>query len=277
LGSPQQAVEAIGAWTMDALAVLLNVSRPGPRNPDLPCTLEEAKADLRRMAANPVKLARPVLVLGAYHAWAPVPWALARKIRRLTGAGEREVVCVPYLWETTLHAAAAKGARTAIGAWGLAPGGASVPVDVVGISMGGLVARMVAAGERAGLGLPWDLPRIDARRIFTFGSPLRGAKAALRLCPDRAARDMCPGSALLGRLEAEAARDIELICYGQLRDQIVGATRTAPEGMDPIWTGGTLVFSHFATPHNPWFLADMARRLRGEEPLWTAGSKPPRD
>ncbi len=228
------------------------------------------------MAANPKKLQRPVLVLGAYHAWAPVSWAMAQKVRRLTGANEREVVSVPFLFETSLHAAAVKGARVAVEAWGLGTGGASVPVDVVGISMGGLVARMVLAGDNAGLGLPQEMARIDARRIFTFGSPLRGARVALRVRPDRAARDMRPGSPLLRRLDANAA-GADLICYGQVRDRIVGATRTAPEGMEPIWSGGTLLMSHFTTPHNPWFLADMARRLRGETPLLHVSGSPPRD
>ncbi len=266
----------MGSRLMDAVSGALCFTRCGPQNPQLPCTLHEVRDELRRMAANPKKLERPVLILGAYHAWAPVSWAMARKVRWLTGAGEGEVVCVPFLFETSLHAAAAKGVRGAMRAWGIASNGGSVPLDVVGISMGGLVARMVSSGDNAGLGLPLEMARLDAKRIFTFGSPLRGARAALRLRPDRAARDMRPGSALLRRLDARGAR-AELICYGQLRDQIVGATRTAPEGMEPIWSSGTPLFSHFTTPHNPWFLADMARRLRGEEALLRVGGAPPRD
>src|SRR5262245_56803073 len=80
------ALETLGSLLMDAFAAVLAVRRAGPQNPSLPCTLAEARADLQRMARDPKPLARPILVLGAYHAWAPVQWALLRKLRRLTGA-----------------------------------------------------------------------------------------------------------------------------------------------------------------------------------------------
>jgi hypothetical protein len=227
------------------------------------------------MAARPVKPERPILVLGAYHAWSPVVWAMVRKLRRLTGAGEQEVVGVAYPWETSLRAAAVKGVTRAAAAWGLSPAATTVPVDVVGLSMGGLIARMASAGDNEALGLPPDLPRLDAVRIFTFGSPMQGSRRAMRIRPDQAARDMRPGSAILQRISA--ATGPEIISYAQLRDNVVGATRTAPAGLEPIWSSGTLLFSHFTTPHNPWFLADMARRLRGEEPLLRAAGAPPRD
>lgn len=270
-------IETMGSWLMDAVAVASSFSRPGPQNPAFPCTFDDARDDLRRMAADPRPLARPVLVVGAYHAWAPVQWSLVRKLRRLTGAGDADIRSVSFPFETTLHAAAAKAAAHAIKYWGACSNGASVPLDLVGISMGGVISRLLTACDNAALGLPLDLPRIDARRIFTFGSPLSGARVALKIRPDRAARDMRPGSPLLQRLGAPRDDGPELICYAQLRDQIVGATRTAPPGMTPIWSSGTPIFSHFTTPHNPWFLADTARRLRGEEPLLQTAGAPPRD
>jgi hypothetical protein len=67
------------------------------------------------------------------------------------------------------------------------------------------------------------------------------------------------------------------VCYAHTHDVIVGATNTAPPGMDPIWTDGTLAWSHFAVVHNPIFIADTARRLRGDTPLLHTSGPPPRD
>lgn len=268
-------MRVIGSLILEAFAGVVGSTRRSSGNPELVCTLDEARAELSRMARDRRPLARPILVLGAYHAWPPVVWAMVRKLRRLTGAGENEIVGVSYQWETSLRAASEKGVKRAVDAWGLAPGGTTQQIDVVGLSMGGLIARMVSSGDNEALGLPPDLPRLDAKRIFTFGSPMQGSRRAMRIRPDQAARDMRPGSAIIERIQS--ARGPEIISYGQLRDQVVGATRTAPRGMEPIWSSGTLLMSHFTTPHNPWFLADMARRLRGEEPLLSADRAPPRD
>lgn len=271
------AIEAAGAWLMDVSSAICNLDRPGPHLPSPPCTLAEARDELRRMASDPKPLARPVLVLGAYHAWAPVSWSLVRKLRKATGAKEHEIRCVPFLFETSLHAAAIKAVRHAAAFWPPTPDGISPPLDLVGISMGGLIARIISGPERMSIGLPPDLARINAARIFTFGSPLAGARIAAHVRPDRAARDMRPDSHLIQRL-GPASDATPLICYAQLRDNVVGARRAAPIGMHPIWTGGSRLFSHFTTPHNPWFLVDIARRLRGEPPLFNAATTcPPRD
>lgn len=67
------------------------------------------------------------------------------------------------------------------------------------------------------------------------------------------------------------------IPYAQLGDEIVGATRSAPPNQVPIWTRGTLLFSHWSITENPLILADLARSLRDEPPLLTPGPPPPRD
>ena len=71
------------------------------------------------------------------------------------------------------------------------------------------------------------------------------------------------------------------MCYAQLRDWWVGAGRAAPPGMVPIWTdtegAAARVFSHFQINFNRRVLRDIARRLRGEEPVARCGSLPPCD
>ena len=69
----------------------------------------------------------------------------------------------------------------------------------------------------------------------------------------------------------------ELVCYAHTNDAIVGARNTAPPGVEPIWTQGTLVFSHSTARFDRRILADIALRLRGEKPLSLRGSVPPGD
>src|SRR5690606_31698393 len=105
-----------------------------------------------------------------------------------------------------------------------------------------------------------------------------GAKLAKLIAIDGAARSMKPGSPLLGRLNAEHERaDYELICYARLNDTWVGATNSAPPGVNPIWVPGTLIASHQTITTDQRILADLGRRLRGEEPLARPGECPPRD
>jgi hypothetical protein len=62
---------------------------------------------------------------------------------------------------------------------------------------------------------------------------------------------------------------------------MVGATRTAPTGMEPLWVDPVRPFprvlSHFASVYDERIIADLSRRLRAEEPLALRGSTPPRD
>ena len=89
---------------------------------------------------------------------------------------------------------------------------------------------------------------------------------------------MRPGSDALARLDrALEHADYEMVCYAQVNDTWVGATRSSPPGREPIWTRGTFMFSHFTTSENRTVLIDIARRLRREEPLGREGGPPPLD
>jgi hypothetical protein len=147
-------------------------------------------------------------------------------------------------------------------------------VDVVGVSMGGLVARAAASdwvARRSAAGSR----RVRIARLFTLATPHKGATLANRICPDGTARDMRPGCDFLSRLNAEPPEH-ELICYARLRDWWVGATNTAPPGREPMWVDAPALLSHQLVTHDPVIRTDVARRLRGEEPLGRP-SHPPRD
>ena len=138
---------------------------------------------------------------------------------------------------------------------------ATVPVDVVGFSMGGLIARYAAMAEdRAGR----PARRLKVARLFTVSTPHLGARMAWTSPLEAPARDMRPGSAFLARLD-EALPDpgYELVAYGRNRDATVGWPRAAPEGRtlhwvpSPWWQRG-----HADAKKDPRILADIARRLR---------------
>jgi pimeloyl-ACP methyl ester carboxylesterase len=240
-----------------------------------------ARADLARMKRELKPLARPMVVLNGYHAWAGLAQNLADRLVRLTSGQRGDAIAVSYMHATSFCAAHAHATREVCG-WL----GEGADVDVVGISMGGLVGRMCAANTR-----------LRVARVFTIGTPHRGAQWASILAMDDAARCMRAGSAFLQELDAAPLPEIH--AYGQLRDGIVGARQTYPHvgphmgphmgphvgqhvgqhaGQHigrPRWMSGTRVLSHFTGTHNPIILCSIARALRGEEQLFDFGSDPP--
>ena len=262
-------IERAGVGMMHAFDACTGCVRRGQQNPALPCGVAGARAECARLAASPKSPPRPVVVLGGYHAWGPVSWVVAYDLRQLTDPAAAHVLPVQFMLDTSLQSCAARVIRLVRDRYGTLDDTRTVEVDAVGISMGGIVARLACAGDHAAFAMPAGLPRLNVRRIFTFGSPHRGSRIAKLVAPDRAARDMKPGSDMLARLDACLAhRDApELTCYAQVRDHTVGALHASPPGRHPHWSDSTWTLSHFATPHNPWFQADCARRLRGDEPF----------
>ena len=85
---------------------------------------------------------------------------------------------------------------------------AEIEVDVVAISMGGLIARYAA------MPLPDDSRQLRIRRLFTISTPHRGAKLAALPTFDQRQIDMRPGSAFLASLDdALADADYDLLPY----------------------------------------------------------------
>jgi pimeloyl-ACP methyl ester carboxylesterase len=246
-------------------------------------TRESAATDLAGLYNHQRPLVRPVVVLSGYRTLGIHAAALVVTLRKATSGKDEDFLFLSYPLETDLDHLADYVVRQVDKKWPSADDRQTVPVDVVGVSMGGVLARWAA--------LPPDQRRRDVTdaaapgakrlnivRLFTFSSPHQGALMSEALPIDPAARDMRRGSAFLDALdEGRSAHPYELVCYAQTGDNIVGATRTAPPGEDPIWTDGTVLFSHFSVVENPIFLADAAKRLRGETPLVTPHGPPPHD
>ncbi len=253
-------------------------------NPDFPAADGIIQAEWRRMAAQPRALARPLVVLGGWRAPHYGAAGLALRLAQLTSARPEQVLPVSFFWRASFPSILGKTINRIHAALLSNPADGPIEIDIVGISMGGLVARALAAeidgpgtlGDGPHPGAPLD--RLRIRRIFTIGTPHRGAALARYLVPDSAARTMRPGSALLEWLDAHLPRrDYELVCYARLRDGWVGARNTAPPGMDPIWTSGLRILSHLSIGHDRRIQVDLARRLRAEPPLAVRSSPPPCD
>ncbi|MEM7577791.1 MAG: hypothetical protein AAF328_09970, partial [Planctomycetota bacterium] len=140
--------------------------------------------------------------------------------------------------------------------------GLTVAVDAVALSMGGLVCRYAAV----------DLPgrrRLNLQRLYTVGTPHRGAAWGTRWSLDRLVRDMKINSPFLVELEASRGdAPYELVSYVRLGDGIVGEENAAPPGETPIWVDNLPGSrAHANALHDPRIRADILLRLRGLEPL----------
>lgn len=258
----------------------------GKPNPAIKVTPIQATAELNKMEKAPTPLQRPVVVLNGYHALPFYISTLTANLTRATSGKDDDFLAVSYTLDSTFESMAQNIVEQVDARWPSTDPAQTVEVDVVGASMGGVLARWAALPpeQRVRAGEPvqpaTDAParRLKIARLFTLAAPHRGAAICDLVRPDSAASDIRPGSPFLQTLDQTfPSADYELVCYTQLRDLTVGATRTAPLGREPIWTEGTIFFSHLVALQNPIFQADIARRLRGEEPLAVPDGPPEHD
>lgn len=252
-----------------ALASTNSGGRDAPRsrgvvNPAFCPTADEVQAKWAQLAATPHEHPRTVVVVCGWRA----PLAALRTVRaslKQLMPGTRVVPIAFAQASSMAHADAAT--RKVLDARGLT----DAPIEVVAISMGGLVARALAAGTFAR-----PVPIVN---LFTFATPHRGAVLAKLIRPDAAARDMRPGSAFLRDLDSALDRaSFELTPYGYLRDWWVGCENTAPPGRTPHWLDpqgfrGRLL-SHFMITTERRIILDVALRLRGLSALSQPGPLP---
>lgn len=237
-----------------------------------PAEIYEKRRELQK---DPVALERPVIVLSGYHAPPTMTARLASRIASLTSGDRDDTLSIAYTFQSDFDDIVPHVLRKIEERFPSDDPEETIEVDVVAISAGGLVARAASLPLE-----PDDIrsKRLKIKRLFTLGTPHRGAILAERIALDRAAKDMIQGSDFLNKLDAALPEiDYEIYPYAHLNDQWVGATRSSPFGMDPYWTGGRKMFSHFAVGDNWMFVLDIALRLRGQEPIAAEPSTPPRD
>lgn len=247
------------------VAASLAACSASPRNPSFDVSLADARADLRRMRDEPVPLQRPVVVIGGFaDPMGLAPDRIAKLLREATGDGR--ILSIDMGGVITFDGARHKAIAAVEKAFPSGDPSATVEVDVVGFSMGGLVARAAAAPPG---GESNDPRRLRIARLFTIATPHRGASAAL-LPLGPLVRDMTAGSDFLASL-AEAERDAgayPTYHYTRLGDRVVGEANAAPAGQTAWWVAPPWhETSHIHAYKDPRILADVARRLRGETPL----------
>lgn len=251
-------------------------------NPDYPQTHAQIEVEERRIRATFAPLPRPLIIVGGYHAPQAQPVALLQRLQRLIGpdafaaSPSARPLCLSFLLgiDTDRILDALADQIAASGLRDPASPDRTVEVDLIGISMGGVLCRALCQP-------PWRTQRrkliVRAARIFTLGSPHRGATLAREITLDPAGLDLAPNSAFLRTLNSTASvQPHELICYARLRDFWVGATNASPPRHPVIWTPGLLAFTHLCLSQDRRILVDLSRRLRGEPPLAHA-STPPSD
>ncbi len=190
-----------------------------PTNPSFPVTLAEARREFKRMRAEPRALERPLLVLGGYLEPGLSKAFLKRRFHGLTGddriTGVSFALCGTFE-ECRLKAIAAvdKQFPCLDPVW-------TTEVDVVGVSMGGIVARYAAlwpenAGARG----------LRIARLFTISSPHLGADRARLPAINQLQVDMRADSAFLRRLNRPRTRRLFRSSPTSASATILSARRT---------------------------------------------------
>ena len=238
-------------------------------NPAFPISHAEADRQLRAMRDDPAELRRPVVFVGPFVDLFLAEWLTTGELKKhfsndewITGVSFGPWMsfegCRRKLLERVEDRFPSDDPR-----W-------TTEVDVIGYSMGGIVARYSA--------LPFELDPIDdsepgkrlrVARLFTIASPHRGADMAALGGLNRLAAGMQTDSPLLRLLDgALPTAEYELIPYARLGDAVVGVGNTAPPGRTPYWVSSRpLELAHVQAAYDPRILADIVRRLRGEPPL----------
>ena len=235
-------------------------------NPSFAVPMAEAKAILRQMQDDPRTLQRPLVVAGGIHDPGFIAARVARSVRRTMDPDD--------LVTTVSFTGRGKGTFDdcrdhLIGsvekAFGTTNGPATVEVDVIAFSMGGLVVRHAARHRDDGG------KQLKIRRLFTISTPHRGARMAGLPTLDHRALDMRQGSEFLAGLDEELSRaPYELYTYARLGDMIVGEQNASPPGRHPWWVANPpFGLAHIGAPHDPRIMADILRRLRDEQSLTT--------
>lgn len=256
-------------WIVVAAALCAGCAAQ-PVNPSFPVTSDEAKQALREMANQPKKLERPLVVVGGYLDPNVSPTFLKGKLCQATGDDRVVRVAVGFSGSfeecrEMVIAAVDEAYPSDDPVW-------TTEVDVIGASLGGLVARYAAAPSRDG-----NRPRrLKIARLFTIASPHSGAALAKAISLTHFQAEMRPGSDFLKYLaEYDAEAGYELFAYTRLNDKLVGEEYTAPPGQNPLWVA-TPPFQagHGNAWHDPRIIADIARHLRGEQPFSTKPATP---
>lgn len=238
--------------------VLCGCTVDDPLNPAFPLRYAEAREALASMQQEPRKPVRPIVVASGIHDPGLISGRLARDLHELLHP-EAEIVHVAFFGANTFDACRDRLIESLEEACPSPHEDATIEVDVVGFSMGGLVARYAAMPREDG-------KRLRLARLFTISTPHQGANWARFPTFDSRIRNMRRGSDFLKNLDRHFEKaEYELVCYVRRGDAVVGLENAAPPGREVIWVANRpLTPAHIGAGRDARLLADIARRLRHE-------------
>lgn len=234
-----------------------------PQNPSFPVTFSQAGKAVDQMRSDPQPLSRPLVVIGGFGDLNISPPLFKNFFQTISR--DSQIITVSVGLCQSFHECRHKVIEEIDKVLPTTDPDFTAEVDVVGASLGGLVARYCAAPSDDS-----EHPRrLKIARLFSISSPHNGATLANLIAITAYHRDLRPNSLFLQHLaEHDAEATYELYPYVRLHDELVGAKNAAPPGVDPLWLPNPpLTMAHLGAIIDVRILADIARRLRGEEPF----------
>ncbi|MHC5112532.1 MAG: lipase family protein [Planctomycetota bacterium] len=241
-------------------------------NPSFDVGVKEAWAALEEMAADPRKPQRPVLITGG---WQGKNLDSVRTYKLAAMAlGEENLIVVTYGGINTMSGARTRTIQRVLEAAGPVDANGYTPeVDVIGISMGGTVARDAACPPREdGTDDPHRL-KIDT--FYGISVPHQGLRLGVLGFYNRMAREMFSDSETNNRIQKYfEPGDYRIEDYGRLGDPWVGVENATVSGQTIRWLPNTGIGQAHLGFKDPRIVADIVKRIRGEEPFSTDPAAP---
>ena len=234
-----------------------------PVNPSFPITQSQADQAIAEMRADPRPLPHPVLLVGGFLDPEVVP--TYQKFFFKSVSSDAKLIPVSVGFCTSFAQCREKVIDAVDAACPNSDPKWTTEVDVVGASLGGLVARYAAAPSLD----PTHPRRLKIARLFSISSPQAGAELAQDAAITDFHREIRPGSEFLRQLaSSDASATYKIYPYVLLNDAIINDAYAAPPGMTAFWLPNDSPFpSHPAAMVDDRILADIARRLRDETPF----------
>jgi len=236
-------------------------------DPSLPATIDQGRAVLKKMEADPRPLPRPLVIIGGMLDPGYSTWFVGSQFHSIS---QHETIITVTLFDHLSFWGYRKEILDQVDKVLPADKNGRRPdVDVIGFSLGGLVARYAAIPQNDGRA------PLRIARLFTVSTPHRGSSLA---------EDLPLLLTVQGELRYHSDRILEInnaphdypiYPYARLGDMTVGAANASPPG-EGVWWVYTPWFNlpHEGSPTDPRIMADIALRIRGEEPLSTLPRSP---
>lgn len=249
-----------------AFVTCLGCASP-PTNPSFSISVLDAQRDLQRIADDRRPLDRPLVIVTGF--MDPGLAAIGMNGRFRSLFDDKRILAISLGDRGDLAACRDKVLAAVQQAFPSDNPMQTIEVDVIGYSLGGVVARYAALPrhqqiDTTGTTRPAERS-LRIVRLFTISTPHRGADEATRMPLLHAIQgSLRSGSPELRQID-ETPISFPIYPYIVLGDRAIGEANAAPIGQTPWWVPNRA----FADVHNsayddPRIVADIARRLRDE-------------